>query len=55
MTKGIFGLVFWLFVGFTFTELTATALNAWLMHESAGHRFETASTISALLPERAHE
>ena len=38
MTKGVLGLVFWLFVGFAFTEITALGLNAWLMHESAGHR-----------------
>jgi hypothetical protein len=38
MTKGLLGLVFWLFVGFAFTEITVLSLNAWLMHESAGHR-----------------
>ena len=45
MNKGVLGLVFWLFVGFSFTELTALGLNAWLMHESSGHRADTASAL----------
>ena len=41
LNRGVLGLVFWLFVGFAFTEMTALSLNAWLLHESAGHRVAT--------------
>lgn len=46
MTKGVLGLVFWLFLGFAFTEITALSLNAWLMHESATHR--TINTVATI-------
>ena len=33
MSRGFFGLLFWLVVGFGFTEVTVLALNAWILHE----------------------
>ena len=35
MAKGFLGLLFWLIVGFAFTEVTVLLLNAWIFHEHA--------------------
>jgi hypothetical protein len=51
-TKGLLGLVLWLIAGFAFTEVTALALNAWLMHRVSTH---SQDGVSALQPEPAHD
>jgi hypothetical protein len=32
ITKGFLGLLFWLVVGFAFTEVIVLMLNAWIFH-----------------------
>jgi hypothetical protein len=47
MGKGFIGLVFWLAVGFGFTEVTVLTLNAWMSHGHQGPPMDTIAAIKA--------
>jgi hypothetical protein len=49
MSRGVLGLLFWLFVGFGFTEMTVLALNAWVVH---GHQGQPADSVAAIKPDQ---
>ena len=47
MSKGIVSMVFWLVVGFGFTEVTVLTLNAWMSHGQQSRPMDTVAAIRA--------
>ena len=47
ITRGFLGLLFWLIVGFGFTETTVLLLNAWISHERQSQPADSVASIDA--------
>ena len=46
ITKGFLALLFWLIVGFGFTEATVLMLNAWIFHEQRSQSIDSVASIA---------